>query len=155
MLNSNQFRELIIKPSLNDLRLWSESAEELLVFTCAVESDGGTYLKQLNGPALGIYQMEPETYNDIWSNYIGKNSGLVMMLMHNFDVRNMPSEDRLVYDLKYATAMSRIFYKRIPQLLPSADDINGIWEYYKHYYNTPKGSSEKGSSIKKYKRFIA
>ena len=65
MLNIAQFRDLIVKSTLNDLLLYSEDAEELLVFTCAVESLGGTYLQQVKGPALGIYQMEPVTYNDI------------------------------------------------------------------------------------------
>jgi len=47
MLNIAQFREFIIQPSLHDLILNSPDAEELLVFTCANESLGGTYIKQL------------------------------------------------------------------------------------------------------------
>lgn len=154
MLNITQFRELIVKSSLNDLLLYSPDAEELLVFTCAVESLGGTYLHQVNGPALGIYQMEPVTYNDIWETYIKPRGPLTMRLMTNFHLPSMPSEEQLIYDLRYATAMSRIFYARVKEPLPSASDENAIWDYYKKYYNTSQGAAVKEDSIQKYHDFV-
>ena len=154
MLNINQFRELIVKSSLNDLLMYSADAEELMVFTCAVESLGGTFLHQVGGPALGIYQMEPATYNDIWQNYIYSHGPLTMRLFSNFDISSMPDESRLIYDSRYATAMTRIFYARIKEPLPSAQDENALWEYYKKYYNTTAGKAEKEESIKKYHDFV-
>ena len=62
MLNVQQLKELIIKPALIDLIMFNDDAMELLVFTCAIESFGCTYLKQIKGPALGIYQMEEPAY---------------------------------------------------------------------------------------------
>lgn len=154
MLNIDQFRKLIVQSTLYDLMLYSENAEELLVFTCAVESDGGTYLQQLKGPAIGIYQMQPVTYNDLWQNYIKSNGPLMLRLFSNFCVASIPSEDRLIYDLRFATAMTRIFYDRIKQLLPSAKDENAIWEYYKEYYNTSLGAAQKDSAMEKYHAFL-
>lgn len=154
MLNINQFRELIVKPTLNDLMMYSKEAEELLVFTCATESLGGTYLQQVKGPAIGIYQMEPATYNDLWHNYIKSNGKLMMLLFSNFMVNSIPDEARMIYDLRFATMMARIFYKRISQPLPFSGDIDGIWQYYKKYYNTPLGSANKEEAIKKYQLFI-
>jgi hypothetical protein len=154
MLNSSQLRELIIKPALSDLILYSEDAEELLVFTCANESDGGSYLKQVKGPALGIYQMEPETYNDIWQNYIISKNDLYLKLLHSFEASRMPSEDRLIYDLRFATAMTRIFYSRIKEPLPKATDIDGIWNYYKTYYNTSAGKADYNQALDKYQQLI-
>lgn len=154
MLNINQFRESIVKSTLNDLLMYSPDAEELLVFTCATESEGCTYIRQVDGPALGIYQMEPETYNDIWQNYISKKSSLSMIIFSNFEVYSMCSPERMIYDLRYATAMARIFYRRIPEPLPKADDLEGIWEYYKQHYNTPKGKAVKEDAIKKYHDFV-
>jgi hypothetical protein len=154
MLDSKQLRELIIIPALEDLQIYSEDAVELLVFTCAVESEGGTYLHQIKGPALGIYQMEPATYNDIWANYILLKSELSTILFHNFDVGRMPSEDRLIYDLRYATAMARLFYRRVSEALPNHNRIDDVWEYYKKYWNTYKGKAEYHTSINAYHRFI-
>jgi hypothetical protein len=154
MIDNKQLRELIIKPALDCLQMYSDSAEELLVFTCACESLGGTYLKQVKGPALGIYQMEPATYTDIWENYI-KNQGHVLNLLSiNFDVHKLPLPERMIYDLKFATAMARLHYRRRKEPLPQATDIDGIWEYYKKYYNTHLGKAEKETSIKHYQKFL-
>ena len=155
MLNISQFRELIVKSTLNDLLLYSQNAEELMVFTCAVESLGGTYLHQVGGPALGIYQMEPMTYNDIWQTYIKSNGSLMLRLLTNFSIGFMPSEEQLIYDLRFATAMTRIHYARIKKTLPPANDVNAIWDYYKTYYNTSAGKAQKDDSIKKYHDFIS
>lgn len=154
MIDNKQLRELIIKPSLDLLQMYSAEAEELLVFTCACESLGGTYLKQIKGPALGIYQMEPATYTDIWQNYI-KNHGMVVNLLTlNFACHNMPLPERMIYDLRFATAMARLHYRRCKQPLPKSTDIDGIWEYYKKFYNTHLGKAEKESSIKHYQKYI-
>ena len=154
MLNINQFRELIVKSSLNDLLLYSKEAEELLVFTCATESIGGTYLHQVNGPALGIYQMEPATYNDIWQNYIYPNGSLTLRLFSNFNISSVPSEERLIYDLRFATAMARIHYRRINSPLPLSNNVDSIWDYYKKYYNTSQGKALKEDSINRYHDFV-
>ena len=154
MLIASQLREFIIKPALYDLNMNSEDAEELLLFTCAVESLGGTYIKQVNGPALGIYQMEPTTYNDIWQNFIMKKQSLLLILGSNFNAFSLPDEQRLMYDLRFATVMTRIHYLRVSANLPSKDDIQSIWEYYKKYYNTYLGSAKQHESIDKYLSFI-
>ena len=154
MINCNQLRELIIKPALYDLMLESPEAEELLIFTCAVESLGGTYLKQEGGPAVGIYQMEPETHNDIWVNFIVNNRFLLIKLATNFAAHGVPDEQRLIYDLRYATALCRIHYMRNSAPLPSHTDVDAIWDYYKTHYNTSMGAATKDSAIIKYHTFI-
>lgn len=155
MINANQLREYIIKPALTDLVMLSDDAVELMMFTCAVESNGGTYIKQVNGPALGIYQMEPNTYNDIWQNYLKSRSSLLMMLLSNFECVSMPSEDRLIYDLRFATAMTRIHYYRVAEKIPPHQDIDTLWEYYKTHYNTSQGAAEKHAAIKQYYNFTS
>lgn len=155
MLNCNQLKEFIIKPALCDLMLYSDVAMELMVFTCANESDGGKYIKQIKGPALGIYQMEPETYNDLWANYLNNKPSLMLILNNTFDCNRMPSEDRLIYDLRFATAMARIHYARIQYPLPSVFCIDGIWNYYKKFYNTPAGKAEYITAVNKYNAFTS
>lgn len=157
MINVQQLRELIIKPALQDLQMYSEDAEELLVFTCAVESMGGTFLKQINGPALGIYQMEPETYYDIRLHYLPHKQSLGIILYTQFGLATYPhfEEHRLVYDLRFATAMARIHYARIFEPLPSkSDTMYALYRYYKKYYNTSQGAAEPDQSIEKYRAYI-
>lgn len=154
MLDCSQFRSLIVEPVLSKLRLYSKNAEELLVFTCAAESLGGTYLQQVKGPAVGIFQMEPNTYTDIWVNYIRARNQLATLMAIHYGCNKIPEVERMIYDLHFATAMARIHYLRMPGNLPDAKDIDGIWDYYKKYYNTEKGKAKKEDSIKKYQDFI-
>ena len=154
MIDNKQLREQIIKPALDSLQMYSDNAMELLVFTCACESLGGTYVKQVKGPALGIYQMEPATYTDIWENYIKHRSSLVQLLALNFSSPSIPNPERMVYDLRFATAMARLHYRRRSEPLPHHTDIEAIWEYYKKYYNTHLGKAEKEESIKHYRKFV-
>ncbi len=153
MLDIAQFRQYILVPTLSKIQLYSKEIEELLVFTCAVESDGGTFLHQVNGPALGIYQCEPSTHTDIWNNYIFSRTSLVSLLALNFNINRIPEPDRLLFDLKYATVIARLHYARLKYTLPNANDVEGLWEYYKQYYNTPNGKAEKDKSIKAYQKF--
>lgn len=153
MLNCGQLTEFVIKRALYDLQMLSDDAVELMIFTCANESSGGTYLHQVKGPALGIYQMEPATYNDIWQNFILFKSSILIQLVHNFDAPTMPSEDRLVYDLRFATAMARIHYARVKEPLPKANDVEAIWNYYKTHYNTSAGKANWIQANDAYHRF--
>lgn len=155
MFYVKQFRELIIAPTLRDLNMYSQVAEELMLLTCAVETEGGRYLKQLQGPALGIYQMEPDTYNDLWQNYINRHKSLPSILIHNFDCNRMPHEERLVYDLRFATAMTRIFYYRIPEKLPLSPHPTLLAQYYKKHYNTHKGKATHDKAIVAYTHFTS
>ena len=70
MIDPIHLKEYIIIPVLSKLDMYSESAANLLLGTAAIESDMGQFLRQINGPALGIYQMEPSTHLDIWQNYL-------------------------------------------------------------------------------------
>jgi len=154
MINYEQLRDLIIKPALDDLQLYSDAAVQLLLFTVASESDGGTYLQQIKGTAVGIYQIEPETYMDMWQRYLRTRGDLIMKLSINFQVTTIPSTDRLIYDLRYATAFARLIYLRVKVPLPAADDVDGLWQYYKEHYNTPLGKAKKSQAIRKYHQFV-
>lgn len=154
MFNCSQFRTLIIEPVLSKMQVYSKESEEILVFTCAAESLGGYYLTQVKGPAIGIYQMEPATYTDIWVNYIRNKNNLATLLAIHFQCSRIPDVDRMIWDLHFATVMARIHYLRVKEPLPLATDVDGMWEYYKKYYNTVKGKASKDKSIEKYQDFI-
>jgi hypothetical protein len=153
MIDLAQLKEFVITPALNDIQMYSDDALELLVFTAAVESDLGTYLKQINGPALGIYQMEPKTHDDIWFNYLRYQQHITHRMALKFGIPVVPEADRLIWDLRYATIMARLLYSRNPEKLPSKDDPQALYEYYKTYYNTKSGKATEAASLKKYKKF--
>jgi len=156
MLDCDQFREVIINATLNDLNMYTVDAAELLIFTCAAQSEGGSYLREgvCNTLRLGIYIMELKTYNDLWTNYIYKSPKIISVLSHNFDVGRMPHEDRLIYDLKYATAMAMLVYQRTKLPFPRHNDVDAIYEFYRTHYNSHEDEAEYMYCVNAYYRFI-
>ena len=64
-LNASQLRELVIKPALSEIELWSPAAEELVLGTAIVDSRL-SFIKQLgSGPAFGLWQIEQDTHRDV------------------------------------------------------------------------------------------
>lgn len=131
----------------------SKSAANLLLLTCAVESNLGHHLKQVNGPALGIYQMEPKTASDIYENFLDFRPELKESV-DRFKADNITVDDNLTGNLFYATAMARVHYYRVPEELPHHEDIAGLASYWKSYYNTPKGKGTVEQAILKYKTLV-
>jgi len=153
-IDSKQLREEIVQPTLRFLDLGNDdSAEELLLGTASQESHMGTYLKQLGGgPALGIFQMEPATFQDLWDNVINHREELREKVC-DFEKYNFASNS-MVYNLKFACAMARVQYWRWPEKLPEPDDIEGLAKYWKKYYNSIEGKGTVAEFILNYKKFV-
>jgi len=151
MFDCNQFRTLILTPVLSKLQVYSKQAEELLVFTCAAESSGGTFLLGNKNGTMGIYNLDAAKHTDIWINFIRDKNKLSTLLAMHFDCNRIPEPERLIHDLFYATAMTQISYLRSEEKLPEIDDVDGLWSYYKKYYNT---ASKVDVAQDKYHRFV-
>jgi len=149
MLNVNDIRRYVIRPVLSHLSLYSEVAEELLVGTISQESRGGTYLHQINGVALGIYQIEPATHVDVFDNYLNYRPQLKERVLYFGDF----SDASLLGNLHYATAIARIIYLRAPEPLPETPEPQLLAQYYKRYYNTSHGKATVEDFIKNYEEY--
>lgn len=137
MLDRKQFKDLIVVPTLLKLKLYSKAAEELVLGTALQESHL-TYLKQLGGgPALGVFQMEPATHDDIWDNFLTYRNELGLIIS---ELAGTCQSSEMTSNLAYACAMCRVHYFRVPDELPAAGDIAGQATYWKRHYNTPLGA---------------
>lgn len=161
-MHQQQLREYVIRPVLKHIGAYSQAAEEMLILTAAHESRGGHYLHQVGGgPAVGIFQMEPATHDDIWRNYLEYKDELTDRVNHfrviayEFDPDSDFDADEMAGNLYYAAAMARVHYLRVPEALPAADDIDGLAAYYKAHYNTPDGSATVAQAIAHYQDFVA
>lgn len=131
-----QIRNLIVKPSLLSVCLHSDAAEVLVYGTGLLESNY-QYLVQIKGPALGMWQMEPETHKDIkkWLN-LRMNSALLDRLLASCYYTALPADDQtLIHNLRYACLLARLQYFRVKTPLPRADDPEGLAKYYIVHYN--------------------
>jgi len=140
----------VIRPTLKALDLWSVPAERLVLGTAMQESACGRYLIQLGGPALGIYQMEPATHDDIWNNFLLYNSKLVDKLKQLM-IADWAQSEEVIGNLYYATAMCRVHYLRVKSAIP--DHLHGQADYWKAYYNTPLGKGTTADYLNNWQQF--
>lgn len=152
-MNKKQLRELIVE-TLQEVDLYSESAVELLMGTAAVESNLGEYIKQVEGPALGIFQMEPDSHDDIWNHYIKYQSVKIRSKIYDSAHCLVHTAELLRYNLKYAIIMARLQYYRKPDPLPDANDIEGMAYFWKKHYNTHLGKGLQTDFIDKYIKYV-
>ncbi|MEE3046670.1 MAG: hypothetical protein VX620_15580 [Pseudomonadota bacterium] len=153
MIDPKQLRLDIIRPVLQATGMWSQAAENLLMGTAAQESDGGRYVRQLaNGPARGIFQMEPATLDDIYANYLEYRPDL-RGAVDAYLTPALGRDENLVCNLAYATLMCRVHYRRVPDALPKADDLRGMATYWKRFYNTVQGKGTVEEFVANYMRY--
>lgn len=125
----------------------SESAVRLLMMIAAHESGGFTYRRQVGGPALSMFQIEPLTYRDV-IRYVGVNRhkfGLVPLTVPAYG---------LVLDLEFAIAIARLKLWQAPERLPHCDDIAGLAAYAKRVWNSNLGKASAEKYEADYRRYI-
>lgn len=156
MIDVSDLKQYIIRPPLEFLDLYSKEAESLILGTMAVESKLGLYLHQVNGVALGICQMEPNTHNDIWHCFLSATSKqeLSKKILLYFGLSTRPHAELMLYNLRYAIVMCRLHYLRFSKPLPQMDDIQGMAEYWKQYYNTPLGKGSIEDFVNSYNTYL-
>lgn len=143
-LDRRQFQDLIERtlPEV-DPRWLSQDAVHLLLGTAAVESEFGTYIRQVGGgPALGVFQIEKATFNDLRQRY-----GHDYILEHEW-------HDKCEWDLRTSIIFARLKYWSIPKALPPAESVEAMADYWKKWYNTPAGGGTVEQFIEKYHRYV-
>jgi len=163
MIKPDDLRERVIRPTLEALAEYNplmntEAAVELLMGTSAQESLLGFHLTQIQGPALGIFQIEPTTHDSIWENYLAFRPALASIVrglasQHTFDSQETRDAE-LVHNLKYAAAIARLVYWPKPDPLPHAADIWGQGKYWRENYNTLAGSGTADEYVMAYRKLV-
>lgn len=141
-----QFRDLIIKPVIEDLGLYSKSALNLLLGTALVES-GLRYIKQTKGPAISYFQIEPNTLNDCYKNYLDFLPRKELKdKVNSYLIPKFTREYNLLVNIAYSVAIARIIYLRAPEVTPPEADYLGLADYHKKHYNTSLGATNTNGS---------
>ena len=114
-IHPENLKRLIIQPVLAYFDWESIDLETLLLGTAAQETHLGKYLKQgfealsdCRGVARGIYGMEPNTYDDINTNYLAYRPALREKILKFCFFTKMPTANELISNLKLATIMARL-----------------------------------------------
>ena len=144
---------------LIDMDMFSESAVDLLMLTCAQESHMGYYIEQIDGgPAKGIFQMESTTHDDLWG-YVRRKGDDFADKVFRYESRS-PQWD-LKLNIAYQIAMARIHYWRVPVAIPARDQfiknkeyIRALAEYWKKHYNTHLGAGTVDQAVSNYQKYV-
>jgi len=129
-MNPEQLLNCIIIPALSVTGEASAKANILLLATAAQETHCGQYVRQVGGgPGRGIFQCEPATHNLV-KNWLYSHK----KPLHSLIISGGSTDERLVYDLRYATWIARALYMSIPQPLPPIEP-EPMFQYYKKWYN--------------------
>jgi hypothetical protein len=116
------------------------------------ESDLEKLVQDNDGPAVGLYQMERRTFTSLQDHYLSKEPSIKADLMAACHFESMPGPDEMIHNLRFATIMARIQYWQHEEPLPKPDDIEGMYRYYKKYYNTPGGDATPQRCIPYFKK---
>ena len=124
--NPEGFVSDVIRPVLTALGLDQDvsGATELLLGTALQESGLAHRVQLGGGPARGLFQMEPNTHDDIWANFLRFRAPLAEKVGKFLD-GNRPNSQFLTNNDLYAAAMTRILYLRMGQLWERRRSPNG------------------------------
>lgn len=165
-MNVAQLAYFVVQPALayiagGELPGFSApAAVQLVLGTAAVESQF-RHLDQITsaddrtwGPAYGLWQVEQETLDDIFDNFLGTRSGLrrrVKDLVAPWPNRTI----QLATNLAFAAVICRLVYWRSPQPLPAPDDVEAQARMWKQVYNTPLGAGHPDKYVERYRQLVA
>ena len=135
------FKELI-EMTLHQLgkKYCSEDAVKLIYETAVTESGNFKYLKQMGqGPALGFTQLEPDTIDDLYNNFIVHRKELDRVFgWLGYNLKAIHNKQFIIpSNIALQIAFTRIHYWRVPESIPKSLELRA--QYWKTYYNTPLG----------------
>ncbi|MGI9278403.1 MAG: hypothetical protein ACR2PX_02095 [Endozoicomonas sp.] len=136
---AKELRHYVVRPTLKHLRMWSPTAENLLLGTAARESGLGFHLKQEHHQALGIYQISPRMHRNIWDHYLAKKSDLSSLIRGLASQREFLAHPHLelATNLSYATAIAWMIYYRTNKPIHKVphDDVRAMGKLWHNYYH--------------------
>lgn len=144
---------------------------EILLMVAAHESMGFKYNRQIGGPALSFFQIEPATHRDLYINYLRYRPELLKLVLDGVPPQKLveiaegikaPVDSWLVDDVVYAAKIARVVLYRVPDKLPklkrdergqmSESFLIDLANYCKTHYNTVKG---KATAMEYYQDYLA
>lgn len=148
-MNPLQYRDNVLDPVLKTIGLYSASASKLMMLTAAHESHF-EYIRQIKGPARGLFQMEFPTYTDLVEQLSARHPDKIAWL-DRFKPPQINPLEALAICLPFQVVACRLQYWRFPEPLP--DDWEGMWDYYKAFWNTPEGKATREEFFNNAKRY--
>jgi len=151
MLSPQLALDQYLVPASQALEIYNLPHLQIGFGTAGQESGFRSIAQQGDGPALGIWQMEPETHDSLWANFIKYRPSIRQALSTCLGgVIIPPPADRLLSDPIYAAMMMFVRYLDAPGAIPA--DLAGQAAYYVRFYNAG-GKATTAEYLNNWKRF--
>lgn len=116
----------VIEKTTKEMDRYKPECTEFLCMLAAHESGLGRYRKQIEGPALSLFQIEPRTHNSIWDNCDSIHK-LAAKLGIKRNLASLENDDR------YAVFVARCYLLMDKNPLPRS--VCAMGDYAKCYWN--------------------
>ena len=100
---------------------------------------------------MGLWQVEPATHDDLYTNFLNYRPELDSKLME-LRAAGLSLDENLATNLMYGAAVCRLCYYRKPDALPEAGDIEGQALFWK--YNTVFGKGTVSKYVDKVQQVL-
>lgn len=134
-MNPVDFRQLIVRPTLQKLGRWTPSLENLLIGTAAQASGLGA----LPGAAgrYGLYQLDAVRHQTVWDRYLAFDADLASLVRGLASQREFLCQPHaeLSTNLSYATAIAWAVYAAGDAEIPKdADNIEALAKCWQQHF---------------------
>jgi hypothetical protein len=151
VLNIEQLRELIVRPTLQAINLYSSQAEDLLIGTAIIESDLA-YLAQVpHSVARGLWMCEQSTYSDLLYR-LNLQKARYERVLTCLGMDALPVKyDYLAGNLYASCIFARLKYLDAPGEIPSTLEEQG--RYWSRFYQTSNDELQIARYIQRYRQY--
>lgn len=138
-IQTRDFCQLIIQPTLHYLNMYSLAAEKLLIGTAAQHS---SLNPMLVASGFGVYQITGDQHRRVWDHYLAFRPDLASKVrglasQHCF----LEAPDReLISNLAYGTAIAWALFLMSELPLPHEEDEQGLIRCWREVYGSEFGS---------------
>ena len=136
-MNDKYLSQFIIVPVLSSLQIYNEFAKDLMLYTIKQENKEGFNLLNLTKNGFGIYALSGIAHTKVWYDFIRKEHPMIVKLSQKYAAPKEQPNERLVYDLNYATAMMGLHYhySKAFKHRDSYNEVDLYQAYFKHHPN--------------------
>lgn len=125
-----------------------------LLFLTAITESNLRPCIQYNGPALGMFQVEPATFMDLQTNWLQSRPAERAMLDEITAVNLVRwPKSALIFDPWYGAMVARFIYRRAAPPLPDWENPVDVAAYWKNHYNTLLGKGETRKAVQRSKPY--
>lgn len=135
-------KKYMISDPLQAIGLGTDQGINQVFYTGYVESKYET-VYQMHGPAKSFFQIESPTHLTVKNKLTnGLNGGLCERVLHYCSLKELPPDEMLIIDQRYAAIICRLIYYFNPAPLPKTKDAMQIANAHKLIYNTKYGKAD-------------